>query len=415
MIEKTTLSNGLRVLTETIANVHSVALGLWVGAGSRWEPHDQAGISHLVEHLLFKGTENRSTRELAEAMDHIGGNMNAYTTREFTCYTARVLTANLPQALDLLSDMILHPQFDAIEIQKEKCVILEEFSMYEDSPDELVHDLVIECLWHQQPLGRPVLGSRECLLGLTRQDIVKFHSHFYVPQNSVIVAVGNVDHQRFVDLVQKYFDDWAPVADWSLTSHSIPRITTNRCVRVKDVEQVHFCLGYEGRKLEDPEVYTLLTLSTLLGGSSSSRLFQRIREEHGLAYSIYTFQNSYRDTGLFGIYCATNPSTAQKALNLIKQELDRLQKNGVDHEELARAKGILKTELVLGLESSSSRMSRIGNTELMLGRPTDPDEALRNLENVTAEKINQLTEKMFKTEAVAIAAVAPTDMPFGDL
>lgn len=414
-MQKSVLDNGLRVLSENVPGVDSVALGLWISAGSRWEPDPLAGISHLVEHLMFKGTKLRSTKELAAEIDLIGGNLNAYTTKEYTCYSARVLSANLSRALGLLSEMMLQPRFDPQEIEREKLVILEELSMYEDSPDDLVHDLIGTCLWRGQPLGRPVIGSRESIISIQPPDILDFYRRYYTPRNSVLVAVGKVDHQQLIDEVGKSFAQWTDAGpiDWS--SWSAPRITAGRCIKVKDVEQVHLCLGFQGVPLGDDTVYRLLVLSTLLGGGTSSRLFQKIREERGMAYSVYSYQCSYRDTGLLGIYSATSPDRAKEMLDLILAEIENLRRQPPPDDELQRAKALIKTELVLGLESPSSRMNRIGSSELLLGEPLDPQEAVRQVDSVDNEDIVKLAQQVLVQDQMAIACVAPVTDPFGTL
>ncbi|HEY8450414.1 MAG TPA: pitrilysin family protein [Bacillota bacterium] len=414
MIHRTILDNGLRILTESIPHIRSVAVGLWIGAGSRWEAEEAAGMSHFIEHLVFKGTENRSTRELAEAIDRIGGHMNAYTSKEYTCYSTKILKPNLGEALDLLADMLLRPRFDPDEIEREKGVILEEFKMYEDAPDELVHDLFARCLWREHPLGRPVLGSPERLQALGREQVCRFHRTYYVPENAVLVGVGNITHEEFVDEARRFLGAW-PAAQRPPLIAQAPKVMPQRCVRVKDVEQVHLCLGTEGCRFGAADVYVLLVLSTVLGGGSSSRLFQRVREEHGLAYSIYSFQTSFRDTGLFGVYAGTSPETAGRVLDLTLAELERLRREPVDAEELGRAKTQLKTNLVLSLESSYARMTRIGRSELLLGRPIDPDEAIRRLDEVSAEDVLRLAQTQLDPERMALAAVAPVRSPFGDI
>lgn len=414
MIQKSVLTNGLRVLTERITGVRSVAVGIWVGAGSRWEPDCLAGISHLIEHLLFKGTQHLSTQQLAAEIDRIGGNMNAYTSKEYTCYSAKVLLPNLPRALELLSEILLRPRFDPGDVEREKNVIIEEIKMYEDSPEDVVHDLLCSCLWKNQSLGRAILGSQESLANIDLSDIQQFYESFYVPHNAVLAAVGDVDHQRFLSDAERFFGHWSGNFD-SNRNPDVPQLTAARCVRIKDVEQVHLCIGVEGKPLGDSDVYPLLMLSTVLGGGASSRLFQLIREEYGLAYAIYTFQSSYRDTGVFGIYAATSPGTADQVFALTMTELERIRTSAISDDELERSRGLLKTDVVLSLESSSARLSRIGSSELILGHPIDPDEAMHHLDKVTRDDILRLAQQLFLPERMAVAAVAPTAKPFKDL
>ena len=414
MVELTALSNGLRVVTESIPHVRSVAVGLWIGAGSRLEPADRIGVSHFVEHLLFKGTETRSARQLAEAIDRIGGHMNAFTTKEYTCYYVKILDEHLHEALDLLADMLLRSRFDPADIEKERGVVLEEFKLYEDTPDELVHDLVARCLWPDHPLGRAVLGSRDALQHLDRDVILDFYRQFYTPDNAVLVAVGRVDHERVVDAAAELFGAWAPAGRPPGVCEP-PRASAARCVRVKDTEQVHFCLGAAGSGLDDPELYATLALVNLLGGGSSSRLFQEIREERGLTYAIYAFQNAYRDVGLFGVYAGTSPETASEVLELTLAEFEKLCREPVDAEELLRTKEQLKTNLVLSLESTSARMSRIGKSELLLGRLIDVDEVIRWLDRVDPGQLQEVAQRLLDPSRLAVAAVAPVENPFNGL
>src|SRR5690606_15573909 len=296
MLQRSTLGNGLRVVTERVPHVRSVALGIWLGVGSRTEPGDLAGVSHFLEHLAFKGTTTRSARDLADAIDRLGGHMNAFTTREYTCYYARVLDEDLDEALALLADMLLRSRFDPADIETERSVALEELRLYEDTPDELVHDLAAACLWPGDPLGRPVLGSPDTLPAFTRDTLVAFHQRTYTPDNAVLVMVGRVDHAAAVERAAALFGGWAPAGAGG-AAQGTPRAEPGRRVRVKDTEQVHLCVVGEGCSLRDPDRYGALVLVNILGGGPSSRLFQEVREARGLAYAIYAFQDSYSDTG----------------------------------------------------------------------------------------------------------------------
>ena len=412
-LARTTLSNGLRVITETIPHVRSVAAGIWLGVGSRLEPDHLAGISHFIEHMAFKGTATRTARELAAAIDRIGGQLNAYTTREYTCFHARVLEHRLADALELLADMLLRPRFDPSDIEVERGVVLEELRLYEDTPDELVHDLASACLWPHDPLGRPVLGTPAALEAFDRDAVLDFYRRAYTPGNAVLVAAGCVEHDEVVRLAEALFGPWRPGPGLPAPARA-PQPAAGRCVRVKDTEQVHLCVVSQGCALDDPDLYGTLALVNILGGGSSSRLFQEVREERGLAYSVYAFQGSYRDTGLVGVYAGTAVETAPQVLELILAECRRLCREPVSRDELERTREQLKAELVLGLESTSSRMGRIGRSELLLGRVPPIDELLARLDQVDAGQIQRLACRMLDPGQLAIAAVAPVEQPFGD-
>lgn len=411
-LARTTLSNGLRVVTETIPYVRSVAAGLWLGVGSRTEPDHLAGISHFVEHMVFKGTTTRTARQLAAAIDRIGGHMNAFTTKEYTCYHTKVLDERLGDALELMADMLLRSRFDPADIEVERGVVLEEFRLYEDTPDELVHDLAASCLWAQDPLGRPVLGAQEALQGFDRETLVAFHHRHYTPDNAVLVMVGRVDHAEAVERAAELFGAWSPGG----APHGDirpPRATPGRCVRVKDTEQVHFCVVSEGCSLDDPDLYGTLAMVNILGGGSSSRLFQEIREERGLAYAVYAFQGSFRDAGMVGVYAGTGLDAARQVLELTLAECERLRREPVPAGELERTRDQLKADLVLSLEGTSARMSRIGRSELLLGRVISVEDLLRRLDEVDAGQIQSLAQRMLDPDRLALAAVAPVDQPFG--
>lgn len=411
MPERTTLDNGLRVVSETIPHVRSVSLGVWVAAGSRWEVREEAGFSHFLEHLLFKGTETRTARELAEAIDAVGGQLNAYTTKEYTCYYVKLLDEHLAAGLELLADMLLRPRLDPQDLEKERAVIAEEIKLYDDTPDELVHDLFAQCLWPDDPLGRPVLGTLDDVAAVERSRLAAFYRRFYVPQAAVLAAVGNVRHDRLVNEVRRLFGGWS--GGWRPAAASAPRAQAGRCVRVKETEQVHLCVGTAGLPLGHPDLYALLCLNNLMGGGASSRLFQEIREERGLAYAIHTFQCAYRDTGLVGVYAGSSPDSAGVVLELILAELECFRREGPGRGELERTKQQLKTDLVLSLESTSARASRLGRHELLIGRTASTDEVLAGIDAVRAEDLVRLAERLFEPEDLAVAAVSPVPDPFG--
>lgn len=404
-LSKTVLPNGLRVVTEPLPYCRSVAIGVWIGAGSRWEMAGERGVSHFLEHLMFKGTISRSARRLAEEIDQIGGHMNAYTTKEYTCYHARVLDEHLHQALELLADMLLRSRLDPDDINKEKGVVFEEFKLYEDMPDEVAHDLLARCLWPDHPLGHSVLGSRSEVASLDSERVRNYLRRLYSPANAVLTAVGRVDHARMVELASEFFGDWSggPIKPVPIP----PTPGSTRRLRLKDTEQVHLCLGTESYSLGDPDLYAMMILANILGGGPSSRLFQSVREDRGLAYSIYAFQDAFFDSGVFGLYAGTSPETAVEVLDLIFAECEKMRNEPVAESEFLRTKEQLKTNMVLSLENASTRMMRIGRNELLLGRAVSIDEVVGWLDQVDPAKLQVLAETFLDPEKMAIAAVSP--------
>lgn len=402
---KTVLPNGLRVITEEIPHVRSVSVGFWIGVGSRHETEDLAGITHFIEHLLFKGTEGRSARQIAEAIDAVGGHLNAFTSKECTCFYARVLDDHFPTAVDLLVDLILQPRLDAGDIEKEKNVVVEEIMMYEDTPEELVHDIFSLALWPGHPLGRAVQGTSDSVRALSRAQVLEYYERYYVPENVVVAAAGNIPHERVVEEVSRRFA--GRTGSGPFRAPVRPQSAQGAVYREKEIEQVHLCLGTEGIPMGDVRIHPLHLLSNILGGGSSSRLFQEIREERGLAYSVYAFHNSYQDSGLAGIYLATSPASAPAALSLARTEIARIKEDGVGEEELRRNKDQIKASVVLGLENTSSRMTHLGKSELLLGRVLTPDEIIERIDRVAPEDVREIARQVWVEERVGIAAVGP--------
>lgn len=406
--ERHTLPSGLRILVEQIPHVRSVSVGVWVGAGSRFETEDEAGITHLIEHMLFKGTERRTARAIAEEMDAVGGQLNAFTAKEHTCYYARVLDEHFDLALDLLADMLLHSRLDEGELEREQGVIIEEIKMYEDAPDELVHDLFSEAIWPEHPLGRTIVGSVETVKSMRRPDLIMYMDRFYRPANTVIAVAGNVKADDVFRKVGAAFASFqgGRGSDASVASTTPPVTATGRILRAKDTEQVHLCLGGQGTAQEEPDMYPLLVLNTALGGGPSSRLFQEIRETHGLAYSVYSYLSSYRDSGIFTIYAGTGVERCEDVITMMLDELQRLAESGLSDDELQRAKDQMKGQMMLSLESTSNRMSRLGRSELTLGRVLAPSEVLAKIDAVTKEEAAAVAAKMF-TQPLTLTAVGP--------
>jgi predicted Zn-dependent peptidase len=389
---KTILPNGIRLVTEWIPHVRSVAVGVWVDTGSRFEPSDRSGISHFIEHLVFKGTESRSAEDIARAVDSVGGQMDAFTTKEHTCFYVTVLDEHLPLAADLLSDILLHPRFDADDIEREKTVVLQEFAMVEDTPDDVIHDLFAERVWPQHPLGRPILGDRKVVQALDRGTLLDYFRTEYCPERITIAAAGHVRHEQLVDLLGKRFLDFRQPR--MPRTADPPVLVKSLDVVERALEQVHFVLGGVGLEQDAPERYTLFLLNTIFGGSMSSRLFQVVREREGLVYSIHSGNVAFRDSGLFYVYAGAEPAQFQRVVDLTLREFRSLRAEGVTVDELRRAKDHLKGSLMLSLESTGSRMTRIAKQELYFQRPFTFDEILGDIERVTMQDVKALGERL---------------------
>jgi len=411
-IDRTEFGSGLRVLTERMASARSVSLGFWVLAGSRDEPHAISGASHFLEHLLFKGTESRSARDIAEAFDAVGGDVNAFTAKEYTCYYARVLDRDLPMAVEHLCDMVQHSVIRAADLDAERHVILEEIHMHEDSPEDVVYDLFTETLWPDHPLGRPILGTSETIAAATRGSVRRFYRKHYVPGNLVIAAAGGVRHEQLLDLLGRHIETGTPVADggraaWNLRSTgAAPPPSGRRLIRRKKTEQANICLGTNGLARTDPDRFAFLIVNTALGGGMSSRLFQEIREKRGLAYSVYSYHSQYTEAGLFSAYAGTLPSRAGEVIELLQRELEDLAAGGLTREEFERAKGHVKGSLVLSLEDPGSRMSRIGKSEIAHGEILTVDQSLRRIEAVTLEDARRVAERVL-SQPLTLTVLGP--------
>lgn len=408
MYNKITLDNGLRIVTEYIPYVKSVSIGIWVEAGSRKETLENNGVSHFVEHMLFKGTENRTAKEIAESIDNIGGQINAFTSKECTCYYAKVLDSHIDIAIDVLSDMLFNSLFDKDEISKEKSVVYEEIKMYEDSPEDLVHDLLSQTIFNQNSLSLPILGTRESLEKLTRESLINYFESFYVPSNTVISIAGNFNFNDTIKLIEKYFSKWenkkniVNIYEKPIIYHSISK-------KKKDIEQLHFCLGTEGISQGRDELYALLILNNIFGGSMSSRLFQDIREDKGLVYSIYSYPSSYKDSGIFTIYAALNPDYFIEVIDIIMENIRIIKNDYLTEEEIYRSKEQLKGNYILGLESTSSRMTSIGKSELLLGKVISPQEIATRIDKIELKDIINVVDKVFDKNKYNIAYVGNFD------
>jgi len=392
MINSRKLDCGLRIAMEKIPYVQSVAVGIWAKAGSVDETDDILGISHYIEHMLFKGTERRSAKQIAEDIDRIGGQINAFTSKESTCYYVKSLSSNLEQAADVLLDMFLNSTFDETEMEKEKRVVYEEINMVEDSPEDDIHDQLYEVLFKGAPLSTPILGTKKTIKGFTRDKIREYIQNEYTRDNIVVAVAGNFDEEEVCSLFEGKLK--ALNAEKSPKNAEIPVYAPHFKVKTKDIEQTHICLGTKGLRMDDEQFYTMSLLNNIMGGSMSSRLFQNIREEKGMAYSVYSYASSYTKDGYFGIYAGVSHDMTEKAIGAIVEELELLRKNGVTAEELSTAKEQLKGSYIFSLESVSGRMASIGKNTLLLGRTRTAEEVIGMINAVTMEDIHEIAAKI---------------------
>lgn len=404
LINKYTCKNGVRIVLEQIPTVRSVAIGVWIGTGSRNETEQNNGISHFLEHMFFKGTKTRTAKEIAEAFDSIGGQVNAFTSKEYTCYYAKVLDEHASFALEMLADMFFHSTFVDEELQKERNVVLEEIKMYEDTPDDIVHDLLSKACYANHPLGYPILGTEETLRTFTGDSLRGYMADYYTPDRVVISVAGNVD-ESFIQQVESYFGFFT--AKRKASESSAPSFQPQKLARQKETEQAHLCIGFNGLPVGHPDIYTLIILNNILGGSMSSRLFQEVREQRGLAYSVFSYHSSYQDSGLLAIYAGTGSNQLDLLFETIQETIDKLKEDGITEKELKNSKEQMKGSLMLGLESTNSRMSRNGKNELLLGRHRTLDEIIEEINSVTVEKVNELARRIF-AEDCALALISPS-------
>jgi predicted Zn-dependent peptidase len=400
-IRRTDLPNGMIILTEEMPHVRSVAMGVWIRAGSRHEASPLNGISHFVEHMVFKGTTTRTAQHIAREVDAIGGNLDAFTGKETVCFNIKVLDEHVPKALDVLSDLVLNPVFAEEEVVRERGVILEEIKMDEDNPDYLVHEIFTQHFWQGHALGKPILGTEQTVSGFDRAKLLDYYGSRFRGGNIVFSAAGHLDHDAFVEQVTRRFAGLQPGE--SLTVDAAPRTAADIILRnKKSLEQVQLCLGVPARPLADESRYVSLMLNTVLGGGMSSRLFQTVREENGLAYSIYSDLSPYRDTGSLCVFAGTSADKALKLIELVMQQLKLLKDQPIDAEELRRAKDQLKGNLLLSLESSGSRMSNLARQQMYFNYFFGPDEILAKVEDVTVEEVQAMAQSLFETDRVAL-------------
>ncbi len=403
-IRRQSLPNGLTIITEQMSHIRSASIGVWLETGSRDETPESNGISHFIEHMVFKGTKHRTAEEIARQVDSIGGNMDAFTAKECICFNVKVLDEHVPTALDILSDLVLNPVFDANDIVRERGVIMEEIKMDEDNPDYLVHEIFTQNFWKDHPLGKPILGTKETVKRFERNAVLEAYKHRFAPGNIIVSAAGNLDHDRFVELVTRHFEHMKPTSNGFHSS--APKIVSRIILRNKKaLEQVQLCIGVPAHPIAHEKRHAGYVLNTLLGGGMSSRLFQNIRERQGLAYSIYSDLNPYRDTGCLAVYAGTSLASAAKVVQSVVGEFHKLKTEAVLEEELRRSKAQLKGSLMLSLESSTARMSNLARQEMYFDRYYDLDELIEKIEAVTAEDLISLANEFFHTESVAVTVL----------
>ncbi len=405
MVIKYTLDNGMTVLLEPIEGVVSISAGLWVKTGSRHERRGQEGYAHFIEHMLFKGTRNYTAKDIARLVDRVGGQHNAATNREYTCYYINVVSDYLKLTIEILADMYYRSLFDREDLEKEKNVILEEIRMYEDTPDELIHDYFIEAMLKDHPLGHPIIGNAENISATTREKLIDFFDQHYSDSNCIFSIAGNFSEAEARALIDTFFKDRRGSRSFPV-EHSMPK--AGRIFRrhvERDLEQVHFCLGLEGLHKLDDDRWALYALSTVLGGSMSSRLFQNLRENEGLCYSIYSFHSSYADSGIFGIYCGTSPENYGRALDLIIKECEQLLKCGITEEELADTKTYMKGNIALSLESTEVRMGQLARNEMSYGRSYTFDEIVDIINGVTIDDFNRVCQRILKDHQMTLVSI----------
>jgi predicted Zn-dependent peptidase len=407
--KKTVLENGIRVVTETIPYVHSVSIGVWAYVGSRDETENRNGISHFLEHMVFKGTKNRSVKDIAQSLESVGGYLNAFTTKEQTCFYARVLDEHVGKAVDVIADLMLNASFRKEELEKEKLVVLEELKNSEDDPDDIIHDYFEKTLFPTHSLGYPVIGTEANLLRFQREDLQSHVASHYVPARIVIAAAGNVDHADVVHLAGKCFKR-LHMENSTMSREPAPNRTVKPSVTEyqRPINQAHICLGTVAYSMKHKDRYPLLVLNALLGEGMSSRLYQTIREKYGFAYSVYSFVNMLSDTGVFGIYVGTDKKNISNSLEIINRELSKLKTKHISHAELDRTKTQIKGTMMLGLESMSSRMMRLGSTELFLETYVSLDSILKKVDAVTVEGVNQVANDIFREKEFSTVIIRPS-------
>jgi len=408
-IRQTTASNGVTVLSERMPTVRSAAVGVWVRTASAHEARPKMGVSHLLEHMVFKGTERRTAREIALALEAHGGSLDAYTSRDSTAFHARVLDADLPRAVDVITDLVRRPVLRETDLALERNVVLEEINTVQDTPDDLVFDLAAEAMWPSHPYGYPILGTRETVGGLSRDDLRGLHERAYVPRNCAIAAAGNLEHERLLALLAEHgwFDDGAPAGGPPPLATAPPAVRGAEARHGRDTAQTHIVFGTDTVPFSDPRKYALMVLANVFGGGMSSRLFQRIREELGLAYAVYSFTSFHRGVGAAGVYVGTQPATARRAAEAIREEYGKLAREGLHGEALAEAKRQTQGQLVLSLESPTARMYRLAGVAVYEEPFRSVDRLLAAIEALTADEVGAVAAEFFAPERQTVTWLGP--------
>jgi predicted Zn-dependent peptidase len=403
-IQRADLPNGLAIVTERMPQVRSVSVGVWLASGSRAEAPERNGIAHFIEHMVFKGTRKRTAEEIAQSVDSVGGMLDAFTAKEMTCFNAKVLDEHLPVAVDVLSDLVLHPRFDPEDIAKEKQVVLEEIKMEEDNPEYVIHEMFTQNFWRGHPLGRPILGTPETVSQFSRGAVSECFAEWYAPNRAVVTAAGNLEHAHLVDLVAREFEGAPRSAAATKPSPPDTRAFVEQRSK-KDLEQVHIVLGVPSYPLAHERRYAASILNVILGGGMSSRLFQNIRERQGLAYAIESDISPYTDSGVLSVYAGTSRESAAKLIRSVCDEFRSVRSEGVSEEELRRAKDHLKGSMMLSLESTSARMSNLARQAMYLHRFISLDEMLTSIEAVTREEVHTIARDFFEPERITLTVL----------
>lgn len=407
MINKTVLANGIKIISKKMPHVRSISMGVWVSVGARDESREQSGLSHFIEHMIFKGTARRDAYQIAKEFDAIGGQTNAFTSMEHTCYHAKVLDSHLETMVDILSDIFLNSVFDANEVERERPVIFQEIGMLEDTPEDYVHQLAGTNFWGDHPLGRSILGSRDNILSFNADTIKQYFQQFYHPERIVISAAGNLEHERILELIGPSFETIHNGG--SLPDRTKPHIRSSVKIHKRDLEQAHICLSTLGTAISDPRRFAFSLMNTLLGGNMSSRLFQEIREKRGLAYSVYSFISSHVDSGMFGVYCGVNPKNTQQAIKLIHQTLQTIRQKKITRDELSDAKEYTKGNLFLASESADNQMVRLAQNEIYFGKYIPLQTVIDKVEAVNVDDIQELARNLFQPQQTALTLLGPVD------
>ena len=403
MYNKIILNNGLRIVTEKIPYLHSVAIGIWVKTGSRNETIQNNGISHFAEHMFFKGTEKRTAKQISETLENVGGQINAFTSKECTCFYTKTLDTHFELAFDLLADIFFNSKFDNKELELEKNVILEEVNMYEDTPEDIVHDLLSETIY-KSSLGYPILGSQKNIKEMTSDKLKEYIKQNYLPQNIVISIAGNFEDDKVDNLIDKYFAHWN-VENKQKQYYKQTEFNSGELIRNKDIEQTHICIGFPGIENSHEDFYSIVAMNTILGGGMSSRLFQEIREKRGLAYSVYSYVTAYMKEGYFTIYAGINPKNEDQVVEIIEKEINKIRKKEINEQEISNVKEQLKGNFLLGLESSTSIMSYGGKSELLFDHIKTPEEAIARIDNVSKNNVGEMIDRVFGSDKRAIVKI----------